>query len=283
MTLGELLAWGARQLGTPREGLPDPGREARWLLARALASSDAWVLAHRDDDVAAAPEAAFRGWIERRRTGEPAHYLTGACPFWGREFLVSPAVLVPRPETELLIAAVLALPLPAAPRVLDAGTGSGCLAVTLAAEWPNARVVGLDVSIAALTVAQANARRQRVGVFFAASDLSEAISGAFDVVVANLPYVPDGEISRLAPEVSRFEPRLALAGGADGTDLLRRLLADLGRLLAPGGHVLLEIGSDQTALLEPLWLAAGLVQMALIRDAAGIPRVLHLREGRGGR
>ncbi len=283
MTVDQLLAWGTLRLGDPREGLPHPRREARWLLARALAVSETWLLAHPGEGVPASQQAAFRRWIERRRTGEPAHYLTGACPFWGREFLVSPAVLVPRPETELLIAAALALPLPAAPRVLDAGTGSGCLAVTLAAEWPNARVVGLDVSIAALTVAQANARRHRAGVLFAASDLSEAIAGAFDLVVANLPYVPDGEISRLAPEVCRFEPRLALAGGAHGTDLLRRLLADLGQLLVPGGQVLLEIGPDQTALLEPVWLAAGLEQTAVIHDNAGIVRVLHLRAGRGGR
>lgn len=279
MTAGELLAWGARRLGMAREGMPDPGREARWLLARAFAASETWVLAHRAEAVAASQEAAFRGWIERRRNGEPAHYLTGACPFWGREYLVSPEVLVPRPETELLAAAALALPLPHAPRVLDVGTGSGCLAVTLAAERPNARVVGLDLSVAALTVARANAHRQRAGVLFVASDLSEAIGGAFDLVVANLPYLPDGEIVRLAPEVSRFEPRLALAGGADGTDLLRRLVADLGRLLLPGGHALLEIGADQTALLEPQWLTAGLEQVALTPDAAGIPRVLHLRAG----
>ena len=283
MTVAQLLGWGTIQLGAPREGLPDPSREARWLLARALAVSEAWLLAHRGEEVAAPHEATFRGWIQRRRLGEPAHYLTGSCPFWGRQFLVSPAVLIPRPETELLIAAALAVSAPPAPRVLDVGTGCGCLAVTLAIEWPPAKVVAVDLSLPALAVAKANARRHRTQVLFAAGDLAEAIGGPFDLVVANLPYVPDAEIPSLAPEVSRFEPCLALAGGADGTHLLVRLLGDLPRLLVPAGHALLEVGPGQITALEPHWLAAGLQRVAVIADPAGTPRVLHLRAPRNGR
>ncbi len=283
MTVDELLAWGTRRLGKPREGLPDPRREARWLLARALAVSEAWLLAHRGEEVTPPHEATFRGWIERRRLGEPAHYLTGSCPFWDRQFLVSPAVLIPRPETELLIAAALALPRPPAPRVLDIGTGSGCLAVTLALEWPQAKVVAVDLSLPALAVAKANARRLQARVCLAASDLVEAVVGPFDLVIANLPYVPDPEIPRLAPEVSRFEPRLALAGGADGTHLLVRLLGDLSHLLVPGGHALLEVGPGQITALEPHWLVAGLQRVAVMADPAGTPRVLHLRAPRNRR
>ncbi len=283
MTVDELLAWGARRLGEPREGLPDPRREARWLLARALAVSETWLLAHRGEAVAAPREATFRGWIERRRAGEPAHYLTGTCPFWGREFLVSPAVLIPRPESELVIATALSLPLAPALRVLDIGTGTGCLAVTMAAERPAAHVLGVDLSVSALAVAQANARRHGVRVCFAVSDLAEAIVGPFDLVVANLPYLPDADIPRLAPEISRFEPRLALAGGADGTELLVRLVDDLPRLLTPRGHTLLEIGPGQISLLEPHWVAAGLEQVAVLADPTGTPRVLHLRPPANGR
>jgi release factor glutamine methyltransferase len=283
MTVDQLLRWGTLRLGDPREGLPQPRREARWLLARALAVAETWLLAHRGEVVAAPQEATFRDWIERRRVGEPAHYLTGTCPFWGREFLVSPAVLIPRPETELLITAALAVPRPPTPRVLDVGTGTGCLAVTLAAQWPAAYVFAVDLSLAALAVAQANARRHGATVFLAAGDLAEAIVGPFDLVIANLPYVPDADIPRLAPEVSRFEPTLALAGGADGTHLLLRLLGDLPRLLAPSGHALLEIGPGQVSLLEPYWLAGGLQRAAVIADPAGTPRVLHLRPNPGGR
>ena len=277
MTAAELLAWATQALGAAREGLPSPAREARWILARLLGVDEAWLLAHLDEDIAPAREIRFRHWIIRRRGGEPAHYLTGSCPFWGRDFLVTPAVLVPRPETELVAAAALALPLPASPAVLDVGTGSGCLAITLAAEWPDATVYALDLSPSALVVARANARRHRVRVHLLAADLTLPLAARFHLVVANLPYLPDGDIPALAPEVSRFEPRLALSGGADGADLLRRLVADLNRLLAPGGHALLEIGPDQQRLLEPVRGAAGLERVAILPDALGLPRVLHLR------
>lgn len=281
MTLEELLRWAVPRLGAPREGLPDPAREARWLLARAMGVSEAWLLGHRNEPAGAAAETTFRTWVERRRRGEPAHHLVGRCPFWGREFVVSPAVLIPRPETELLVAMALTLGLPPAPRVLDVGTGSGCLAVTIAAGWPQALVVATDLSLQALAVARANARRHGVAVHLLAGDLTAPLVGPFDLVVANLPYIPEGDLPNLPPEVRDHEPHLALAGGADGADLLRRLVAELPRLLAPGGGALLEIGPGQAELLAPHWRGAGLEQAALHPDAAGIPRVLHLRRSGG--
>ncbi len=281
MTIDELLRWGVPRLGAPREGLPDPAREARWLLARAMGVGEAWLLGHRNEPPKAAAEATFRAWVERRRAGEPAHHLTGSCPFWGRDFLVSPAVLIPRPETELLVGIALTLKLPPAPRVLDVGTGSGCLAVTMAAERPQAYVVGVDLSLPALAVARANIHRHGVEVHLLAGDLAEAVAGNFDLVVANLPYVPEGELPFLPRDVRDFEPHLALAGGRDGADLLRRLVAELPRVLGRGGHALLEIGTGQAELLAHHCSGAGLERAALHPDAAGIPRVLHLR--RSGR
>ncbi|MEP0774905.1 MAG: peptide chain release factor N(5)-glutamine methyltransferase [Acidobacteriota bacterium] len=277
MTIDDLLRWAVPRLGAPREGLPDPAREARWLLSRAMGVGEAWLLGHREEPPGAAVEATFRAWVERRRRGEPAHHLIGSCPFWGREFVVSPAVLIPRPETELLVATALTLALPPAPRVLDVGTGSGCLAVTIAAEWPRAVVVASDLSLPALAVARANIRRHGVEVRLLAGDLTAALAGPFDLVVANLPYIPEGDLPNLPPEVRDREPRLALAGGADGADLLRRLVAELPRVLGREGHALLEIGPGQAELLAPHWSGAGLARAALHPDATGIPRLLHLR------
>jgi release factor glutamine methyltransferase len=142
-----------------REGILDPRREAMWLLAAAWGVEETTLHLHPQREVPVEVESRYRDWLERRAAGEPAHHLTGSCPFWGRDFVVSPAVLVPRPETELVIETALSLPLPEEARVLDVGTGSGCIAVTLAAERPRWRVWGVDHSVAALTTARGNAYR----------------------------------------------------------------------------------------------------------------------------
>jgi release factor glutamine methyltransferase len=255
-------------------GLPDPVREARWLLAAALACPEPWLLAHFDDGVPDSSVERFRGWLARRRAGEPAHYIVGACPFWGRDFIVTPAVLIPRPETELMVASALALP-PGPPRnVLDIGTGSGCIAVTLALELSAARVTATDLSPSALAVARANARRHDAVVSFLAADLAEPLRGAFDLVVANLPYLPVGMLASLAPEVRAHEPHEGLFGGPRGDELIARLIADLPRQLAPGGHALLEIGEGQAEPAVRDALVAGLLHVASVPDAAGIDRVV---------
>jgi release factor glutamine methyltransferase len=275
MTVGEALAAAAAALATAPE-LRDPGREARFLLARLLGQPEAWLLAHPEAPIDAARVAALTAWVSRRRAGEPAHYIVGSCPFWGRELLVTPAVLIPRPETELIVERALLLPLPPRPRVLDVGTGSGCLAVTLALELAGCAVAATDRSATALAVARANAARHGARLAFARGDLAAHVAGPFDLVVANLPYVPDGELASLPATVRDFEPRAALAGGPDGAELLRRLIADLPRLLAAGGVALLEVAPGHAELLAGDIAAAGLAAAPPLVDAGGVARVLEL-------
>ncbi|HUK12323.1 MAG TPA: peptide chain release factor N(5)-glutamine methyltransferase [Thermoanaerobaculaceae bacterium] len=276
MTLAELLREGAARFDR-REGLPDPPREARWLLARALDRPEAWLLAHAADEVPSTAAELFRGWVARRGSGEPAHYIVGSCPFWGREFLVSPAALIPRPETELIVECTLRLPVAADPRVVDIGTGCGCLAVTLALEFRGASVAATDISVPALELARRNAHRFAAPVRFAAGNLAAALRPPFDLVVANLPYLPAADIAVLPTDIRDFEPGLALAGGEDGAELLRRLIPDLPRLLAPTGFALLEMGPLQRERLHPMLAGLGLAEVERGLDHAGIERVLVLR------
>ena len=272
--VGELLAWGARGLPA-REGLPDPRREALWLLSRAWGVDETRLRLDPRLPVPAEVAGRFREWVRRRAGGEPAHHLTGLCPFWGREFLVGPAVLIPRPETELLVEAALRADLPAAARVADVGTGSGCLAITLALERPGWRLAATELSPAALAVARANVERLGARVGLVWCDLASALAGGFHLVVANLPYVPTEALGSLPVEV-RHDPRRALDGGADGLALVRRLVADLPRLLAPGGLALLELGEDQAGEVEALAADRGLTPRGRLRDLGGWDRVVML-------
>jgi release factor glutamine methyltransferase len=233
-----------------------------------------------------APEAAarFRLLVARRLRGEPVAYLLGEREFYGRRFLVDPRVLIPRPETEHLVEAALGLPLPAAPRILDVATGSGCLAVTLALERPAARVVASDLSVAALAVAAANARRLGGAgrVRLAAADLAGAFDlAAFDLVVSNPPYVDPADAAGLPHEVCNFEPHLALFSPGRGDSTLAALLAQCGRGLRAGAFVAAEIGFGQAEAAQGHAAAAGLDPIDVRRDYAGVPRVLLARKPQG--
>jgi release factor glutamine methyltransferase len=271
-TVEDLLSVGARRLPL-REGIPDPRREARWLLAHAWGVMEIRLLLHPELEVPSAVEERFGEWLRRRGDGEPAQHLSGECGFWGRDFLVTPAVLVPRPETELLVEVALELRVAADARVLDLGTGSGCVALSLAAERPRWRVIGVDRSLSALAVAVTNRGRHGAKLPLVCGDLAEQLAGGFDLVVANLPYLPSASLGELPVEV-RHDPVLALDGGGDGLELIRRLLEDLPRLLKACGGAVLELAEDQADELAEAAERAGLAVARRVRDVGGCERVV---------
>jgi release factor glutamine methyltransferase len=226
---------------------------------------------------------ALRALAARRIRREPMAYILGEREFWGLPFKVSPAVLVPRPDSETVIEAVLGL-MPdrsRAWRILDLGVGSGCLLLTLLREYTRARGVGLEVSGEALAVAQHNAEALGVAdrVRLVAGDWrqpgwTEALGGRFDLVVSNPPYIDSAAIDGLMPEVARFEPRLALDGGPDGLDAYRLIAAVGAKLVASGGHLVAEIGKGQALEVKDLFVSAGLTPLAPWKDLGGIERVV---------
>lgn len=273
-TVDELLREGAGTLPR-RRGLPDPRREASWLLAHAWGVSETWLRMHGDDPVPDQVVSRCRDWLRRRAVGEPAHHLTGRCRFWGREFEVTPAVLVPRPETELVVEVALQLPVAASARVLDVGTGSGCIAITLAAEQSGWTVLGIDRSCAAIEVARNNAARLGVDVPLVCGDLGTAVGVGLDLVTANLPYIPTDRLADLPLEV-HHDPVGALDGGVAGLELITRLIADLPRLLKRCGGAVLELGERQSDAVADIAHTAGLAVARRIRDLEGVDRVIVL-------
>ncbi len=271
-TVEELLDSGARTLPR-RDGIPDPRRESSWLLAHAWGVDELRLRLRPAEQVPEEVVVRFREWLERRAAGEPAHHLTGSCTFWNRDFAVSPRVLVPRPETELVVSTALELPLSESARVLDIGTGSGCIAITLAAERPGWRVVASDRSLAALEVACRNRDRYRVDVALVCGDLANALGGGFDLVVANLPYLPSDRLLALPREVGH-DPRQALDGGIDGLRLIRHTIADLPRLLTRCGGAVLELGEEQAESVASEAQRSGLGVARRIRDVGGCERVI---------
>jgi release factor glutamine methyltransferase len=256
----------------------EAGLDARLLAQHVLGWSTATLLARSDESFPGGGLAQFEQLVARRERREPNAYITGEREFWGLDFIVTPDVLIPRPETELLVEQTLAIHPDAsgAMNVLDLCTGSGAVAVAIASERPGARVAATDLSLPALIVARANAARHEVHerLMFVRCDLAGGIRGAFDVVVANPPYVPDSDRAGLQAEVRDFEPPLALFAGADGLSVIARLLDDAARLLAPGGRLLIEHGMGQDhAIAELISSRPPLRMVASVRDLQGIPRV----------
>jgi len=229
--------------------------------------------------LAASPEFlhAYRGLVDRRARHEPIAYITGTREFYGREFLVSPAVLIPRPETEFLVDVVLQrLPVGRPARVVDACTGSGIVAVTVAAERPGLHLEATDISTTALDVARRNATLHGVGdrVTWLAGDLLLPTAGRFDVITANPPYVAQRDAPGLSPQVRDFEPSVALFGGTLGLDLVTRLLAQAAERLTPEGWLAMEFGDGQEERVVPAAIAAGFRVIQVVPDLQGIARVL---------
>ena len=254
----------------------EPSEAARdvLLLARHVLGWDRATLHARDTDPPPGGFSdAFQRVIDRRARREPIAYLTGVQEFWNRDFAVSPAVLIPRPETELIIEEALSTVFAT---VADIGTGSGCLAITLAAECRRARLVATDISAPALEVARANARRHAVSdrVEFRQTRYLDGIDGPFDLIVSNPPYVTDDEYAELAPEVRSYEPRSALTAGTDGLTDIRLVLTTASRMLSPGGLLLMEIGHTQADAVTGLVARQPQLRLVEIRDdLQRIPRV----------
>jgi release factor glutamine methyltransferase len=276
-TIGQLLADARRRLAAAP--FRPAGREASLLMARALGRDEARVLAHPELELAAADADRFLESLERRLGGEPIAYVFGEREFYGRVFAVDSRVLIPRPETEHLVELALELDLPPRPRILDLGTGSGCLAVTLACELPRARLVATDISAAALAVARANARRHGVAgrVALAAADLAGPLRLAgFDLVVSNPPYVGLDEAPYLSIDVRDHEPATALFAPHSRLSVIERLANELGGL-RPDAVVAFEIGAGRDEEVERLLTGTQLALVATRPDYAGIPRIVMTR------
>lgn len=252
--------------------------DARVLLRTVLRATDAVLAAHPDRVLTDSERADFLRRVERRRAGEPVAYLVGEREFYGRPFRVTPAVLIPRPETEVLVElAIERIPADRPARVLDLGTGSGCIAVTIACERPRAVVLAIDQSDDALAIARDNAAQlDASNVTFRAGDWLHGLTEEFDVIVANPPYVAAGDPHLGAGDL-RHEPASALASGADGLAAIRAIAAAAPGHLAPGGWLLLEHGYDQAARCHELLAAAGLADVSSHRDLSGIARVTVAR------
>jgi release factor glutamine methyltransferase len=266
-------------------GIPEARPDARTLLAHTIARDHAFLIAHCDDELEPRALALFRERTHRRAAGEPLQYITGRQEFYGLDFEVNPAVLIPRPETELLVEIALELLRDTdAPLVCDVGTGSGCIPVALLHERGDARAFALDISPDALAVAARNAARHRVAerLTLIVSDCFDALDAeghapTFDLITSNPPYIAESDLTHLQREVREHEPRIALTPGGDGLRVIRRLVAEAPRFLDAGGHLVFEIGYDQheavARLVDPnVWTLLG-----IRRDLQGIPRVVVLR------
>jgi len=264
--------------------LDTPELDARVLIGHVLTLDHSALIAAADRALTADEAEVLTGLAERRLAREPVARITDKKEFWGLLLKINTATLVPRPETETVIEAALAAVEADAARdqtlaIADLGTGTGALLLALLSELPHAHGIGTDISVSALRLACENARHHRLAVRgkFVACDFGAALGSGFDLVVSNPPYIRRGDIAGLDPEVSRYDPVLALDGGGDGLDCYRVIARDAWRLLKPAGHLVVELGAGQADGVTALFRTAGLVCSPPRPDLAGIPRALLAR------
>lgn len=276
ITIREAWRQGQAQL----KDSPSASLDARLLLEHVIQKEHAYLLAHGEQQLSPAQLQRYQTFIREAAAHHPIPYLTGKAPFYGLEFRVTPAVLIPRPETEQLVEfAIHWGRARGRVRAVDVGTGSGCIAVSLAVHLPASEIVAVDLSAPALAVARENANRLAAGrVAFAQTDLLQSFCPGFDLILANLPYIAGHEWLALDDGVKFFEPALALHGGSDGLDLVRRLLPQAAERLYPGGMALLEIGWQQGESVREL--ARGSfpgAEIEIMQDFAGLDRMVVIR------
>ncbi|HVR39606.1 MAG TPA: peptide chain release factor N(5)-glutamine methyltransferase [Thermoanaerobaculia bacterium] len=247
-------------------------RDVDLLLADLLGKPITYVVAHGEIEMDPAPLEAL---LVRRWGGEPLQYIRGRTEFYSREFLVDDRALIPRPDTEVLVETALDFA-PRGARVVDIGTGTGCIAITMERERPDLRVLAIDLSIDALALAACNRARLESRIALAASDLLASTRGVFDLIVSNPPYIPLDEYEGLATEVRDHEPRMALTPGPQGTEIIERILDESRERLAPNGRVMLEIGYGQDDAVRALAEANGFDVETIVNDLAAIPRAVVL-------
>jgi release factor glutamine methyltransferase len=271
-TVLEVLNWTKGYLG--EKGIENSRRESEWLLCEALGLDRVGLYLNFDRPLHPSELNTIRGMVSRRARREPLQYILGTQEFMGLEFKVSPAVLIPRHDTEaLVVEAIGRCPQPR--RILDIGTGSGCIAITLSRHWPEAEVFGVDTSAAALAIARENAERLgarvslKEGSYF---DPFPAIS--FDLIISNPPYIPAADLAGLQPEVRDFEPRAALDGGEDGLDSYRAIIPAASNHLFAGGWLMVEVGAGEAPPVRRLFEESGYGDLFTAMDGGGVERVV---------
>ena len=286
MSLNLQLAQARAALLLRQGGVATPELDARVLLRAATGLTFESIIAHGREPLSASCETQFNAFVNRRLAGEPVARIRGVREFYGRDFKIDPNTLDPRPDTETLVSAALEIlggydTTDQDLRVLDLGTGSGCILISLLAEFPQATGVGTDISPGALRVAMENAGSLGVShrAQFVAADWFDRLTGQYDLVVSNPPYIASHEIEQLAPEVAQHDPRTALDGGIDGLDAYRRIAAAAGHFLRPGGALLTEIGCKQVKAVCDIFREAGLVLSgdAVRADLSGLPRCVSAK------
>jgi release factor glutamine methyltransferase len=283
-TIDALLAWAKQVLD--RAGIENAAQESRWLVGHALGLETHHLASQAEQPVSSEKQTQAESLVSRRATHEPLQYILGTQEFCGLEFHVSPAVLIPRPETEVLLQEALrAVDLNKDSVLVDVGTGSGCVAVTLAAILQRTRILAVDRSPEALVAAKANAERQTIAdrIEFIEGDLlsplrNRGLTGQVDVIVSNPPYIAESDWAGLQPEIRGFEPRLALVSGATGTEFHERLLCDSKEYLVPGGSLVMEIGQGQRPAVQQIAeRLGGYTPVEIAKDGAGIERIVIFR------